>query len=260
MQRLVHCMCLATAVLCGSVQVHAQTQDDAGSEQDRVARMHFETGTALFESGDYEQAIESYRQAYALSPRPRLLFNIALGYERLGQLENAIQNLRAYLAASPRVANRGRLELRIRRMEQRLQEQRAKAQPVAAPLEQASAPKAEPGSSAAELEPRSRWTAPVIASASVSAAGVLMVATLGPMALSERGKQDDSCAPACSDGDLKRMRWYGALSDVGLGLAIVGAAVGTLLWFRVPNGEQGPPGAEVALGLGPNGAAARWSF
>jgi tetratricopeptide (TPR) repeat protein len=65
------------------------------------ARARFEQGEAYFKAGTYDKAIEEYRAAYALAPRPALLFNIGLCYEQLDDDANAIDHYDRYLAADP---------------------------------------------------------------------------------------------------------------------------------------------------------------
>lgn len=65
------------------------------------ARKRFEQGESYFKAGTYDKAIEEYRAAYALVPRPGLLFNIALCYEKDGDAARAIEYYDRYLGADP---------------------------------------------------------------------------------------------------------------------------------------------------------------
>lgn len=123
----------------------------ADAQRDEIARLHFQTGSAHFATGDYEQAAEEFRKAYALSPRPGLLYNLALSYERLAQLQPAIDAMEGYLAGSEAlsVQERRRLEARLARMRERLAAQLA---PAAVAQEEAPAdagPAAPTGANAA---------------------------------------------------------------------------------------------------------------
>ncbi len=68
---------------------------------DRRARRMFSQGKAAFDNGRYERALGSFRDAYALSPRPRLLYNIAKAEDKLGRLADAREHYRLFLAAEP---------------------------------------------------------------------------------------------------------------------------------------------------------------
>jgi len=74
----------------------------------------FESARTAFDDGDYETALERFRQAYAASPRPALLFNIATSADRLRRDDEALTAFEQYLAAEPDVENRTQIEARIR--------------------------------------------------------------------------------------------------------------------------------------------------
>ena len=61
------------------------------------ARDQFVVGMRAFDAGDYAVAIEKFRVAFEASPRPAILFNIAVCQERLGQLDGALGSYRIYL-------------------------------------------------------------------------------------------------------------------------------------------------------------------
>lgn len=81
---------------------------------DEAARLLFESARAAFDSGDYETALERFKQAYAASPRAALLFNIAMSADRLRRDDEALTEFEQYLAAAPDVDNRTQIEARIR--------------------------------------------------------------------------------------------------------------------------------------------------
>lgn len=255
---------LSVCMLCLFVaQAHAQagaTDTDAAgpapqtvaADLDRKARVHFETATALFESGEYERAAEEFREAYRLSNRPQLLFNISLAYERLGKLQQAIELLRAYLVAVPETPKRGRLELRIQRMQERLDAQRAAEEEITTSA-------IAPAASVPKQEPTFNWLAPsVVTTASITLSGALVLAVFGPLALSEKSKQEDRCAPECSDADLKSLRTYRLTADIGLGVALAGA-IAAAIWIPLDRRSHEQTNA-VSAGLTPTSAHVRWSF
>jgi tetratricopeptide (TPR) repeat protein len=98
-------------------------------DPDGVARQLFENGERLYDEGHYEQAIVAFQEAYALSGRPALLYNMANAYERLGRLEEAIEALNEFrIHASPE--QQEVLFSRVAALQQRLLEER----PVPVPL------------------------------------------------------------------------------------------------------------------------------
>lgn len=102
-----------------------------------LAQQHYQAGHELFSSGDYQGAIREFETANRLAPSPVLDFNIGLARERLGQLEQAIQHYRAYIAAMPNAGNRAAVDAKIQILEKELAEQRSAAA--------ATAPKPDPG-------------------------------------------------------------------------------------------------------------------
>src|SRR5882672_9698113 len=72
------------------------------------ARQHFKAGESLFRSGDYEKAIAEYQAAYAIAPRPLLLYNIGAAYRKNAEAggsvddkKQAVEYYRKYVDADP---------------------------------------------------------------------------------------------------------------------------------------------------------------
>lgn len=65
--------------------------------QDADARELFRRGEAAYSVGNYDVAIREWGAAYALDPRPRIQFNLAQAYERLGRLKEAADALKKFL-------------------------------------------------------------------------------------------------------------------------------------------------------------------
>jgi hypothetical protein len=65
------------------------------------ARELFQRGRGAYETGDFEGAVEAWRAAYELDPRPLLQFNLAQAYERLGRLQESLEAYERFLAAAP---------------------------------------------------------------------------------------------------------------------------------------------------------------
>lgn len=86
----------------------------SSAQLDEAARLTFQEGQQAFLSGDYETALTRFRQAYELSQRPLLLYNIAQSLDRLRRDEETVTALERYLEAVPDAENRGEVEARIR--------------------------------------------------------------------------------------------------------------------------------------------------
>jgi tetratricopeptide (TPR) repeat protein len=95
---------LIVLLLSLALAVPAAAQDRAAVAQ---ARRHFVAGEAAFKRGDFDAAIREYEAAYALVPRPELLFNIGSAYRRRGETGSladkraALEHYRRYLELAP---------------------------------------------------------------------------------------------------------------------------------------------------------------
>ena len=107
----------------------AAAQEEQPSQLDEAARLTFEQAREDFVAGRYEQALARFRQAYQLSPRPGLLYNIAQTLDRLRRDEETVAALREYLAAVPQAPNRAEVEARIRVLDESLARNRANDPP-----------------------------------------------------------------------------------------------------------------------------------
>jgi tetratricopeptide (TPR) repeat protein len=132
----------------------AQAQDPGS---DARARELYDNGSILFDEGRYQDAVVAWQEAYRLSNRPALLYNIASAQERMGHWEAAVNTLNAYRALAPAM-EREMLDRRIANLERRLSEQRQSAPPpsaVAAAQPASPAPTTTAGTSTAPPPPNS---------------------------------------------------------------------------------------------------------
>src|SRR5262249_40072419 len=60
------------------------------AKAERAAKAHYLKGAKLFNAKQYDQALAEYRAAYALSPKPALLFNIARALHEKGDRTEAL--------------------------------------------------------------------------------------------------------------------------------------------------------------------------
>ena len=97
------------------------TSPALAQDSDARARELYENGAMLYEEGRYEDAIAAWEEAYDLSERPALLYNIANAYERIGDYEAALDALGRYRAYAP-ASERESLDRRLRNIEARMRE------------------------------------------------------------------------------------------------------------------------------------------
>jgi hypothetical protein len=97
------------------------------SDKDQQARSLFEKGRQAYGDGQYRDAWAYFHQAYQLSGRPELLYNIGQTADRLGQDADALRAFRMYVERLPAAQNRHDVENRIHALEERVG---ASAQPA----------------------------------------------------------------------------------------------------------------------------------
>jgi hypothetical protein len=97
---------LATILSSSSTSVLAQATpppvDDTAvaPAEPTTAREWFTRGEDEYRVGQYQAAAEAWEHAFALDPRPRIKYNLAQAYERLGRLEEAVAAYEHYTTNS----------------------------------------------------------------------------------------------------------------------------------------------------------------
>lgn len=127
---------MVVAALVAALPAQRAGAQDAGLDEE--ARSLFAAGRTAFEAGRFESALERFREAYELSGRAALLYNIGTAADRLRRDAEALEAFRAYVAAEPDASNRGEVEARIAVLE------RAVAAAEPAPAQDVAAPEPEP--------------------------------------------------------------------------------------------------------------------
>jgi tetratricopeptide (TPR) repeat protein len=78
-----------------------------------AAKSHFAAAKAYYDEARYDEALREFREAYRLSKKPALLFNIALCDEKQKRYEAAAASLRLYLKLDPKAEDRVGIERKI---------------------------------------------------------------------------------------------------------------------------------------------------
>ncbi len=99
------------AVVLLAVPASSAAQKTAGA--DKEARANFNLGRAAYGEGRYQAALQYFEQAYKLSGRPKLLYNVAQVQERLQHDDDALKAYERYLVGLPDASNRLVVERRI---------------------------------------------------------------------------------------------------------------------------------------------------
>jgi tetratricopeptide (TPR) repeat protein len=93
-------------------------------EKKAKAKAAYEKGLGHYNLGDFEQAIVAFREAYAISSAPGLLFNIAQSYRLKKDYEQASYFYTTYLRLKPDASNRADVEARLEEMAKLIEEQK----------------------------------------------------------------------------------------------------------------------------------------
>jgi hypothetical protein len=107
---------VALVIVCAGAAAQAQTTGQAPTDPEAIdvnARRLFEAARQAYEERRFADALAYFQQVFALTPRPRLQYNIGLCQEHLGQRDAAIAAYEAYLAGEPTAPNRVEVESRL---------------------------------------------------------------------------------------------------------------------------------------------------
>jgi tetratricopeptide (TPR) repeat protein len=101
----------------GAAAPGARAQDtDAAAQTAATARELFAQAEQAYAAKEYATTVNLLRRAYALSPRPAFLFNIAQAQRKLGRCEAARASYQDYLLRETNAAHRERVERILRDM------------------------------------------------------------------------------------------------------------------------------------------------
>lgn len=111
----------------GDAQATPPAPPAAGSPDDEKkakAKAAYEKGLGHYNLGEFDLAIAAFKEAYAISNAPGLLFNVAQSYRLKKDYEQASYFYTTYLRLKPDAANRADVEARLEEMEKMIEEQK----------------------------------------------------------------------------------------------------------------------------------------
>jgi tetratricopeptide (TPR) repeat protein len=114
----------------------------AAPSEEQAAQL-FSRGRDEYQAGDYQHAYDDFKQAYLLSARPQLLYNMARALEGLKRYREAADALRSYLRVSQNDPERVQIEEHIRALDEAERIQSSTAlmlSPAPPPLREPTAP------------------------------------------------------------------------------------------------------------------------
>ena len=243
--RIVLAMGVVVGLLGCSASSSAQTNAD-----DEAAREHFERGREAFGEPDYEEALLQFREAYRLSRRGKLQYNIGITADRLHRDEEALEAFEHYLAETQNPGRtqevRARIEALRLAIAERERREKALVEAVAVRYEATLA-----------QDPKQR-TVPksaIIGGSILAAAGTAGVVTMG-VALARSGEclERDESSGVCIT-ERARSPWTAVYGAVG-----IAALVGSATWFAVSSKRSKQKMRDTAWRLTPTGVVVSGSF
>jgi tetratricopeptide (TPR) repeat protein len=218
---------LIAAVVCAAIApAHAIT------EEDERAKAHFLAGQSYYEQASYADALREFNEAYRISKRPPLLYNIARCHEALEQYADAVKMLQRYLEEDPQTADRAAVETRIANLKER--QARAEKPPAPSVAPPSVAP---PSAAHAKPAPRKRLYTWIVGGVGVAA----LAAALGTGITSQLQYNDlsskctgNSCDPATvanAQNKINNGKKLALATDVLWPIGAAAVVTGVVLFF-----------------------------
>ena len=256
---------------------HAQVKGEKAAADQR-ARELFQKGDTAYAEGRYEEALAAFQEAYDLSGRPQLLFNVSNALERLGRYEEAVDALEKYLA-SGKARDRDVVQKRLANLKKRVEEQRKEQEQKAKEEQEREERQAEErrkreaaaASSPRETSPdrpappREEASTPVLpivllgtGAAALAAGGVFGFLTLGARSDAKDACRDAPTGLLCeaeARSALDREKTFGLVADISLvsGIVLGGAGLYLLLSSGKAPDRAAVPSAPVRVVGRPGG-------
>jgi len=207
---------LSASVICAGVP-HAAAQPTSPQAAEEEAKAKYQAGKQAFRLGEYDEAIELWKEAYRLKDNPAFLFNIGLAYREKGDLPRAVQFLENYLKDAPaNASNRAEVEARVKELKKLIDDQKAASKrPPNEPVELTGDNPGGPAGTGG-TDP----TAPEGDGAGATSDGASS-ATLGAAAGGSLGPVDEPRDDRRGGGGLR----IAGLATAGVGVALVGTGV-----------------------------------
>jgi tetratricopeptide (TPR) repeat protein len=276
-----------TALTVSGTDAFAQVKTEKAAADQR-ARELFQKGDVAYAEGRYEEALGAFSEAYELSGRAQLLFNVSNALERLGRYQEAVDALEKYLA-SGKAKDRDVVQKRLANLKKRVEEQKKEQDKVAKEEEEKRKKEEEerqkregqgggnqgnagngPTGPTGPKEPE-QPPAPVLPWILIGGGGVVFAtgAVFGILTLGARSDAKNGCTDApsghlCSEeasSALDREKTFGLVADIGMLSGLVLAGVGTyLLLTNKPSHGLRALEPHVKVGVRPGGIVFAGAF
>ena len=109
-------------------------------EKKTAAKHFYDTGTLLFDRGEFLDAAKEFERAYTEAPLPAFLYNVASSYDKGGERKKAVEFYRKYAASAPDAKDVGVARSRADVLEREMKELDAAKRNNAAPTQRPRPP------------------------------------------------------------------------------------------------------------------------
>lgn len=257
----------AATIVCAPQLANAQSAGvprPGSPEADRQALALYEEGSVAFEREDYSTAAARFEAAFERSPRPRILYNLGLAYDRLSLPQQAIDAYERFLSLTPNARERTQVEerLRVLRAEAEIERERANNESNAQSGSGATLVRERVIVSPGNAEPphTARTVGIVLGSLGLASAGASVAVYFYGLnfynkLLRECGQTahvTDPGAPWCMQSSIDDLQLRATLTNgliatsVGLGVA-AGVAIAIDIAQPRPRANSAPPRARAAV-------------
>ncbi|MCA9578450.1 MAG: tetratricopeptide repeat protein [Polyangiales bacterium] len=227
---------------------------------DEAARRHFRLGQAYYQNGQFAEAAREFEQAYELSRRAPLLYNVYLAHRDALHTRQSYEALRRYLEEVPDPPDEDHLRARLQHLEAALAANPEEQDPEVEPEQTPSQTDQEPVTPPVDLtvpaaEPEGRSPVPYIV---MGVGGGALVGGLvaGLLSRGARSDLDALCAAdgACPpDSNWESLRDRGRRSaraaDALIGVGAAAAVTGVVLYFVMSPDDDDPDATASASPL-----------
>jgi tetratricopeptide (TPR) repeat protein len=219
--------------------------EENGNTLDDEARSLFEAGRTAYAGGRYRAAYDYFAQAYRLSQRLGLLYNMAQAADRARLDAEALEAYRTFLEARPDTAERVMIEQRIHDLSSSAPRTPEPAEPE----------RDEPAPTPAGGAGPAPWIVVGVGAAVVIGGAILLTVGLLDRSSVEGAPRDTVWADVA--GAYDRAPALMVTGDVMIGVGLAAVATGIVWAIMAPS----PAASDsVSFGVGPGGFAVRGRF
>lgn len=244
---------------------------NAMADETEDAKALYNKGKEHFSNEQYEEALAAFTEAYNLSEKTDLLFNLGICAEKLGQLDRAVAYYEVYLEEKPDAPDAAQVTARMEKLQKQIDApEPAPKEPPVEPAEQSNEEPAQPPQPALPMEPLfesdqleedEKPAGPVWPKIAIGVGGLVLAGgtITAIMAYKEYDHLKNTCSPQCSDVQIKKSKAISVVADIQFGLGAAAVTAGIIGALVLRNKEKPARQTDETVvwralpGIGPSG-------